>query len=593
MSLSSSTLEENPIWVIGWDCTIELVSGSQTPEEAIRTVVEKAISSTPYESVGGLSRQISQIRDLIEIPLTRPSLFSHFHLKPPKGLLLHGPPGTGKTHLARAIAQSTNSNFIVVNGPELGSAYHGESEKRLREVFENAEKSAPCIVVLDEVDAMCPRRDDGGDGGEVAKRVVATLLTILDGMETQEESNQPKGRVVVVATTNRPNAIDPALRRPGRFDKEVEIGIPDASARLDILQVLLKKTPHEVTPEQLQTIASQTHGYVGADLAGLVREAGTIAIKRILATDSSANSSPDSSPSILFSDFTHALPFTSPSALRSLVLETPRVPWSSIGGMSAIRAKLVEAIEWPLLYPETLARLGVKPTKGVLLYGPPGCSKTLTAKALATESGINFLAVRGGEVLNKFVGESERAVREIFSKARAGAPCIVFFDEIDALGTARGEDGRTGAHEGVLTSMLNEMDGIQDLHGVIVVAATNRPDVMDSALMRPGRLDKILYVGPPDLAGREEIFRIRTREMTIAPGVDFQELAVMTERCSGAELAAVCQEAAMIAMREDVHAPFVSKEHFLTAAQKARRGITPAVIEKYRRWRESSGLSDI
>ncbi|CAG8731213.1 13657_t:CDS:2, partial [Acaulospora colombiana] len=353
--------------------------------------------------------------------------------------------------------------------------------------------------------------------------------------------------------------------------------IPDASARLDILQVLLKKTPHEVTPEQLQTISSQTHGYVGADLAGLVREAGTIAIKRILAADSSTESSADPSQSILFSDFTHALPHTSPSALRSLVLETPRVPWSSIGGMSAIRAKLVEAIEWPLLYPETLTRLGVKPTKGVLLYGPPGCSKTLTAKALATESGINFLAVRGGEVLNKFVGESERAVREIFSKARAGAPCI---DEIDALGTARGEDGRTGAHEGVLTSMLNEMDGIQDLHGVIVVAATNRPDVMDSALMRPGRLDKILYVGPPDLAGREEILRIRTREMTIGPGVDFQELAGMTEGCSGAELAAVCQEAAMIAMREDVHAPFVSKEHFLTAARKARRGITLAVIEK-------------
>ncbi|KIM26415.1 hypothetical protein M408DRAFT_72773 [Serendipita vermifera MAFF 305830] len=593
LALSKASSHEGGIWVVGWNCDIQLVAGKPQPGERDAAVqpIEGSSPPPPYESVGGLSKQISQIRDLIEIPLTRPALFSHFNLKPPRGLLLHGPPGTGKTHLARAIAASARATVIVVNGPELSSAYHGESEKKLREVFERARKESPCIVVLDEVDAMCPKRDDGGEGGEVAKRVVATLLTLMDGMDEAENATPDgvAGRVVVVATTNRPNAIDPALRRPGRFDRELEIGIPDASARLEILNVMLRTTPHSLSSEELRTIASQTHGYVGADLAGLVREAGTLAIKRVISSDAT----PALPQLLTYADFLQALPHTRPSALRSLILETPHVSWSDIGGVSHVRERLREAIEWPLLHAETFSRLGVTPTKGVLLYGPPGCSKTLTAKALATESGINFLAVKGPELLNKFVGESERAVREVFAKARAGAPCIVFFDEIDALGTARSEDGRTGAHEGVLTSMLNEMDGIQDLHGVIVVAATNRPDVMDSALMRPGRLDRILYVGPPDAPGREEILRIRTRKMALGHGVDFARLASMTDGCSGAELAAMCQEAAMMAMRENIHAAHVSLEHFVAAAARARRGITPDVVEKFRKWRERSGLSEV
>lgn len=574
-------ISERTVWAVGWHCQVEFAHKKQRPEI---TMVEGDRNVSPYHNVGGLSTQIALIRDLIEIPLTRPHLFSHFNLKPPKGVLLHGPPGTGKTHLARAIATSTNSRVLVVNGPEISSAYHGESEQRLREVFERAKRSSPCIVVLDEVDAICPKRDDGGDGNEVGKRVVATLLTLLDGMD---DSTAQGAHVVVVATTNRPNAIDPALRRPGRFDREVEIGIPDVPARLDILRVLLRKTPHTLTESQLQIISAQTHGYVGADLAGLVREAGTLAIKRML--DSSRI---QEHGVITFADFLHALPSIRPSALRSLIVETPRVSWSDIGGVSHIRERLREAIEWPLLHPETFARLGVQPTKGLLLYGPPGCSKTLTAKALATESGINFLSVKGPELLNKYVGESERAVREVFAKARAGAPCIIFFDEIDALGTARNDDRTSGAHEGVLTSMLNEMDGIQELQGVIVVAATNRPDVMDSALMRPGRLDKILYVGPPDARGREEILRIRTRHMTIEAGIDFALLAQMTEGCSGAELTAMCQDAATLAMREDVNAPYVSRQHFEKAAKHVRKGITREMVESYDRWRISNGLTN-
>ncbi|KAG2010516.1 AAA family ATPase [Coprinopsis cinerea AmutBmut pab1-1] len=588
MSLVSSL----QLWTVSWDLEIAFETSPSTPQKPKFETLSHQSVQDAYSSVGGLSKQIEEIRDLLEIPLTRPDLFKYFGLKPPRGILLHGPPGTGKTHLARAIASSTQSSVLVINGPELSSAYHGETESKLREVFKEAHAKSPCIVVLDEVDALVPRREDGA-GGEVEKRVVATLLTILDGMGGDDDDS--RGKVVVVATTNRPNAIDPALRRPGRFDREIEIGIPDAEARLSILNVLLAKTPHNISQSQLHSLASRAHGYVGADLSAIVREAGTIAIKRWVSQRPTSTSSKDEGLILDIADLDAALPMVRPSAMRSLFVDTPAVRYSEIGGQAEVIQKLREAVEWPLLHPEAFQRLGVKPPKGVLLYGPPGCSKTVLARACSCESGVNFVAVKGPELLNKFVGESERAVREVFRKARAASPSIIFFDEIDALAVSRSasEKDSGASHEGVLTSLLNEMDGVQELVGVTVVAATNRPEALDSALMRPGRLDRILYVGPPDLAGREEIFKIKLKGMTVAPDVDVRELATLTEGCSGAEITALCQEAALLTMREDMNAPHVSREAFVNAAKSTKRQITPAVLAKFARWREESEIRQL
>ncbi|WWC71496.1 uncharacterized protein I206_105454 [Kwoniella pini CBS 10737] len=532
-----------------------------------------------YGLLGGLQPQIDQIKSLLDLPMLHPSLFSMFGLTPPRGILLHGPPGTGKTALARAVASSANCSCIVVNGPELSSAYHGETEERVRGVFSEAKKRSPCIIVLDEVDALCPRRD-GGEGGEVERRVVATLLTLMDGM-SQEDAGEE--RIFVVAATNRPNSIDPALRRPGRFDREIEIGIPDANGRRQIIDIMLSRMPHSLSNQEISSIASKTHGYVGADLSSLIRESASAAIQRW----HSSNPAEGSTPTLTNTDVMTILPTIRPSAMREVFVETPAVKWSDIGGQEEVKQKLRECVEWPLTHRDTFTRLGVEAPRGVLLYGPPGCSKTMTAKALATESGINFIAVKGPELLNKYVGESERAVREIFRKARAASPSIVFFDEIDALGSARSDDH---THSGVLTSLLNEMDGIEELSGVTVVAATNRPDVLDSALMRPGRLDRILYVGAPDLETRKDIFKIRLATMAIEPGIDIEELARIAEGCSGAEVASICQDAALAAMNEDLDAPYVKKSHLIHSAKTVRRRITYDMLKFFEEWRDQSGV---
>jgi AAA family ATPase len=599
--LHSLAIQVKPsLWTAGWDTIVsilEVVADNGvdlTQKSDIETLPHTSISDA-YAAVGGLDKTITQIRDLLEIPLTRPELFGYFGLKPPRGILLHGPPGTGKTHLARAIASSTNSSVLVINGPELSSAYHGETESKLRGVFKEARAKSPSIVILDEVDALVPRREEGA-GGEVEKRVVATLLTILDGIDNASTTSED--RVVVIGTTNRPNAIDPALRRPGRFDREFEIGIPDADARHSILNVLLSKTPHCITDAELHSIARRAHGYVGADLSAVVREAGTLAIKRWITHMPPGSHIDPAATSMTLkltpSDLSDALPTVRPSAMRSLFIETPPVRFEDIGGQAHIIQKLREAVEWPLLHPEAFQRLGVRPPKGLLLYGPPGCSKTVLARACATESGVNFVAVKGPELLNKYVGESERAVREIFSKARAASPSIIFFDEIDALGTSRSSDSNTGtAHEGVLTSLLNEMDGVQELVGVTIIAATNRPDVIDSALMRPGRLDRILYVGPPDQDGREEILKIRTRKMSIEPDLDLHAIAAMTDGCSGAEISSLCQEAALLTMQKDINAPFIPQSAFVAAAGAIQKQITPDVIKKYYQWRDRTGSRSV
>ncbi|KAG8696159.1 AAA+-type ATPase [Ceratobasidium sp. 395] len=647
-NLASLSLADSPNWSeivqnaaeLDWDTQVEV-----TEEPKSKPSPPTPNVGSPYSTVGGLDKQIAAVRDLIEIPLTNPQLFHQFGalppqifhhsflfltsappylgLKPPKGILLYGPPGTGKTHLARAIAQETHASLLAVSGAELASAYHGETEARLRAVFADARSRSPCIIVLDEVDAMCPRREDSGGGGGVEARVVATLLTEMDGIDSANKGDggdQP--RIVVVATTNRPNAIDPALRRPGRFDREIEIGIPDAPARFAILQVLLRGTPHTVSAHELHDLASRTHGYVGADLGAVVRDAGTRAIKRTVSTPNFVTCP------ITASDLEHALLTIRPSGLRELALDTPETRWTDVGGQAEVQARLRESVEWPLKHPEAFARLGIKPPAGVLMYGPPGCSKTLIARALATESGVNFVAVKGPELLNKYVGESERAFHLLYFPHFTDKKKQ---DEIDALATAR-ESGDGRAHDGVLTSLLNEMDGIQALVGVTVVAATNRPDVLDSALMRPGRLDKLLYVGPPDKAGRLDILRVRTRSMAVDPALDLDLLAELshdygtdsvaamapddgcvciaekminpaicvesqmltallffgrsrsidqTEGCSGAEIAAVCQDAALMTLRADMDAGYVRRDDFEVAARAIKRQITHAMVAGY------------
>ncbi|KAI9481244.1 MAG: P-loop containing nucleoside triphosphate hydrolase protein [Benjaminiella poitrasii] len=508
--ISSNTSSD--LYVITQNTKIKLVSADSVKKKSSTT--ESA--SIGYENIGGLSKQISIIREMIETPLQNPELFLKYGLKPPRGVLLFGPPGTGKTLIARAVARETGAHAIIVNGAEIISKFYGETEQKLRDLFDEAISHAPAVIFIDEIDALCPKRDEAPS--ELEKRVVATLLTLMDGASTENN------RVVVIGATNRPNALDEALRRPGRFDREVEIGIPTADARLSILKTILKKIPHSLSNEELETLANKSHGYVGADIAAVCREAGLKCIKRCAASISLMS---EDNLAVNIQDMTEAMTEIRPSAMREIMLEVPKVYWSDIGGQGDIKQRLKESVEWPLQHPEAFVRLGIRPPKGILLYGPPGCSKTLMAKALATEAGSNFIAVKGPELFSKWVGESEKAVHEVFRKARAASPSIIFFDEIDALTTKRGSsgDGGTSVADRVLSQLLNELDGVEALVNVTVVAATNRPDIIDDALLRPGRIDRILYVGPPDVQSRKEIFRIQINKMSIDKDVDLDELA--------------------------------------------------------------------
>jgi transitional endoplasmic reticulum ATPase len=497
-----------------------------------------------YDDVGGLSEQIQRTREMIELPLRHPEVFDRLGIEPPKGVLLHGPPGTGKTLIAKAIANETFATFINVSGGEIHGKYYGESEARLREIFTEAAQNKPCIIFIDEIDAIAPKREEVT--GEVEKRVVSQLLSLMDGLE-------PRGQVVVIGATNRPNAIDPALRRGGRFDREIEIGMPTREGRFEILQIHTRGMPLTLDVD-LSNLSNLTHGFTGADITELCKEAAMKALRRVLPEiDFEAEliaTEVLNKLIVSMDDFQDALRFVEPSALREVLVETPNVTWENIGGLHELKQELIEAIEWPLKYADIFKQAGAKPPKGIVLCGPPGTGKTLLAKAVAKESQANFIHVKGPALMNKFVGESEKGVREIFRKAKQTAPCIVFFDEIDALVPKRGS-GETDAHtsERVISQFLTEMDGLEELHGVMVLAATNRIDIIDPALLRPGRFDLLLQVPPPEPDARLEIFKIHSTKNPLAKDVSFEKLVQETEGCTGADIDAVCREATMHAIR--------------------------------------------
>jgi transitional endoplasmic reticulum ATPase len=582
--------------------TLPFTVGQTTPRGTVRIAdtteisvkegpvkTQEGIPSITYEDIGGLSDEVLKIREIIELPMKHPELFEKLGIEPPKGVLLHGPPGTGKTLIAKAVASETNAFFNPLNGPEIMSKFYGESEENLRKVFKDAEDNAPSIVFIDEIDAIAPKREEVQ--GEVERRVVAQLLSLMDGLQT-------RGRVIVIGATNRPDAIDPALRRPGRFDREIVIGVPNRNGRKEILQIHTRGMPivDESGPEEervdLDKLADLTHGFVGADLESLCKEAAMSALRGVLEDmDLETEAIP---PEVLESikvskkDFEEALKVAEPSALREVFVEVPDVGWDDVGGLEEIKRELQESVEWPIKHPGAFTKMGIKPPRGVLAFGPPGCGKTLIGKAVANESNANFISVKGPEILSKWVGESEKAIREIFKKARMAAPCIVFFDEIDSVASVRGmESGGARVGERVLNQLLTEMDGLEELHNVTVIAATNRPELLDPALLRPGRFDKVLLVQAPDTGARHEIFKVHTKDMPLEKGVDFDYLVKNTDGFSGADIEGLCREAAMSAIREvlagdgNLDKKKVKQSHFKDALKKVRPSITDKVREAY------------
>lgn len=644
--------------------------------EAVEVSDEEEVPEISYEDVGGLDEEIKKVREMVELPLKHPELFERLGIEPPKGVLLHGPPGTGKTLLARAVAAETNSNFIVINGPEIMSKFYGQSEENLRKIFKEAEEKAPSIIFFDEIDAIASKREESH--GDVEKRVVAQLLSIMDGLKT-------RGKVIVLAATNLPNVIDPALRRPGRFDREIDIGVPGKEGRLNILKIHTRNMPlkpnydiniakseiassikkankeienlkeveqteaivaqiknkkevvsnlqkaldkikamdskiflksvmgkdqkdlsvdeksiilNNLLQNMLNNVSSLTHGFVGADLASLAKEAAMIRLKKAFPElESVRNSNEDFSFTesdleklqIELEDFYDALKTVRPSALREVLLEKPNVSWKDIGGLEDVKQEVQEAVEWPLKYPTKFTGMGIRPPKGILLYGPPGTGKTLMAKAVAKECEANFISIKGPELLTKWVGESEKAVREIFKKARQASPCIIFFDEIDSMAPNRGNssDGGGHVHDSVVNQMLTEMDGLEQMTDVVVIAATNRPDRLDTALLRPGRIDRIILLSAPDIQGRKEIFKVHTERMPLGSGITIDSLAEQSEGYVGADIESVCREAAMLALREDLNASKIKQKHFDEAFKKVRPSVTDQIKQGYEQLKEN------
>ncbi len=532
---------------------------------------------TTYEDIGGLHEEIQRIREMVELPLRHPEIFQRLGIEPPKGVLLQGPPGCGKTLLARAVANESEANFFSINGPEIMSKFYGESEARLREIFQQAQQNSPSIIFIDELDAIAPKREEVT--GEVERRVVAQLLALMDGLSG-------RGNVIVIGATNRPSALDPALRRPGRFDREIEIGVPDKQGRHEILQIHTRGMPLAQDVD-LKKLSEMTHGYTGADLASLARETAMKALRRYLPE---INLEEERIPptvlekmEVRMEDFIDAYKEVTPTAMREVYIEVPTVHWSDIGGLDGVKQELIEAVEWPIKSPEIFSRMGIRPPKGILLFGPPGCGKTLLARAVATESEANFITIKGPEVFSKWVGESEKAIREVFRKARMAAPAVIFFDEFDSLVPGRGRGyADSGVSERVISQLLTEMDGIMTLEDVVIIAATNRPDIVDPAVLRPGRFDRLIYVPESDEKGRLEIFGLYTKDMPLAKDVDLSQLANQTRSYSGADIQALCREAAMNALRNDAKSKEVTLADFQKAMEKIPPSILPEIEAAYR-----------
>ncbi|MBE6504773.1 MAG: CDC48 family AAA ATPase [Methanobrevibacter sp.] len=550
------------ITVVGQNTEVEL---HESPVDVSKLEGVTNLVDVSYEDIGGLKEEVKKVREMIEIPLKRPELFEKLGIAPPKGVLMHGPPGTGKTLLAKAVASESDAHFILINGPEIMSKYVGGSEENLREYFEEAEANSPSIIFIDELDAIAPKREE--TNGETERRTVAQLLTLMDGLKS-------RGQVVVIGATNRPDSLDPALRRPGRFDREIEIGVPDADERREVLEIHTRNMPIEEDVD-LNKLANTTHGFVGADLESLCKEAAMRVVRRILPE---IKTDDDEIPEdvlkkiiVTKDDFKSALKEIQPSALREVLVQVPDVKWDDVGGLDDAKQELKEAVEWPLKYPENFQKLGIKPPKGVLLYGIPGTGKTLLAKAVAHESEANFISIKGPELLSKWVGESEKGVREVFRKAKQTAPTVIFFDEIDSIASTRsGNDGDSGVTKRVVNQLLTEMDGLEELEDVAIIAATNRPDIIDPGLMRPGRFDRHIKVDTPSEEARLAIFEVHTKDMPLASDVNLKKLAKATDGYVGADIEAVCREAAMLTLRNDMESSEIPNKYFKEAIEKVK-----------------------